>query len=202
MPIDLPDLPYPSDALEPHMSKHTLYYHHGKHHAGYVKKLNELIEDTPYSELALEDIVLKAGKLMDAAVFNNAAQALNHEIFWNSMTPDGVQSPAGQLADAIDRDFGSLDKLKKEFRFSALTLFGSGWVWLVSDSGRLRIVTTSNSGTPLVEGLQPLITLDVWEHAYYLDVQNDRATYIDAFLDQLVDWRGASERYDSLRKAA
>lgn len=200
MPIRLPDLPYPTDALEPHMSKRTLEYHHGKHHAGYVKKLNELIESTPYSEMSLRKIIREADKLMDAAVFNNAAQAFNHELFWNSLSPTGKSRPAGELAKAIERDFGSLDKLKQEFRFSAVTLFGSGWAWLVSDSGRLRLVTTGNAGTPLQQGLEPLIALDVWEHAYYLDVQNDRAAYLDAFLDELVDWSAASDRYDALQE--
>lgn len=202
MPIKLPELPYPWDALEPLMSKRTLNFHYGKHHAGYVKKLNDLIEGTPYSAMRLEDIVRKANEQLDAAVFNNAAQAFNHELFWNSMSPARTSVPRGQLAAAIERDFGSLDTLKKEFRFSAVTLFGSGWVWLVNDSGRLRIVESGNAGTPLVENLEPLITLDVWEHAYYLDVQNDRAAYVDAFLEELVDWTAASDRYEELREAA
>lgn len=202
MPIRLPDLPYPPDALEPVMSRETLECHYGKHHAGYVNNLNELIENTPFATKSLQDIVTASAELMDAAVFNNAAQALNHEMFWNSMSPNGTSRPAGKLADAVAEDFGSLDKLKKEFRFSAVTLFGSGWVWLVSDAGRLRIVTTSNAGTPLTEGLEPLIVLDVWEHAYYLDVQNDRAGYVDAFLNDLIDWTDASRRYERLREAA
>lgn len=202
MPIRLPELPYPKDALEPHMSKRTVGYHYGKHHAGYVEKLNALTEGTPYSTMPLKDIVCKADELMDAAVFNNAAQAFNHELFWNSMSAAGKSRPESEFAMAIERDFGSLDKLKKEFRFSAITLFGSGWVWLISDSGRLRIVTSGNAGTPLVDGYEPLLVLDVWEHAYYLDVQNDRAAYIDAFLNDLVDWSAASARYAALREAA
>ena len=202
MAIRLPDLPYPKDALEPHMSRRTLEYHYGKHHAGYVEKLNALIEGTPYSTMTLKDIVRKADELLDAAVFNNAAQAFNHEFFWNSMSGATNSQPEGEFAKAVERDFGNLDKLKKEFRFSAVTLFGSGWVWLISDSGRLRIVTSSNAGTPLTEGYEPLVTLDVWEHAYYLDVQNDRAAYVDAYLDELVDWSAASARYTELREAA
>jgi Fe-Mn family superoxide dismutase len=202
MSISLQDLPYPLDALEPHMSKRTLEYHYGKHHAGYVKNLNKLIEGTPYSAMSLEDIVRNAEQHMDVAIFNNAAQVFNHEFFWNSMSPTGATAPNGRLANAIERDFGSIDDLKKEFRFSAATLFGSGWVWLVSDAGKLRIITSANAGTPLEHGLVPLLTLDVWEHAYYLDVQNNRAGYIDAFLEELADWSGASERYQELREAA
>lgn len=202
MSIELPELPYPKNALEPHMSQHTIEYHYGKHHAGYVNKLNKLIDGTTYSSMALEDIVRKSNEQADAAVFNNAAQAFNHEMFWTSMSPGGSPAPYGELAEAIKRDFDGLDKLKKEFRFSAVTLFGSGWVWLVSDSDRLRVITTTNAGTPLEQGLKPLITLDVWEHAYYLDVQNERAKYVDVFLKELVDWSAASRRYEVLRDAA
>lgn len=202
MSFTLPDLPYPTDALEPLMSRKTLEYHHGKHHAGYVKKLNKLIEETPYATKSLEDIVTESARRGDSAVFNNAAQAFNHELFWNSMSPAGDAEPGGEFAAAVARDFGSIDKLKKEFRSAATTLFGSGWVWLVADAGRLQIVTTSNAGTPLSDGLEPLLTLDVWEHAYYLDVQNDRAQYVDTFLSELVDWAAASDRYEDLRDAA
>ena len=201
MTIPLPDLPYAHDALEPVMSRTTLETHHGKHHGGYIAKLNELIEGTAYAGMQLRDIVTRSNELLDAAVFKNAAQALNHEIFWNSMSP-GRSQPAPDLEAAIDNGFGSMDKLEKEFRFSATTLFGSGWVWLVSAEGRLRIVTTSNADTPIVHGMEPLLVLDVWEHAYYLDVKNDRAAYVDGFLAKLVDWSGASERFVGLREAA
>lgn len=202
MSIALRDLPYAKDALEPVMSRQTLEYHYGKHHAGYVKKLNALIEGTAYADMSLEDIIRRSDKLLDTAVFNNAAQVLNHEMFWSSMSPDGRTMPEREFAQAVERDFGSLDKLQEEFRFSAVTLFGSGWVWLVSDAGRLRIVTTGNAGTPMLEGLDPLIVLDVWEHAYYLDVKNDRAAFVDAFLNELVDWSAASDRYVKLQQAA
>lgn len=202
MPVVMPKLPYAKDALEPAMSRQTLDYHYDKHHAGYVKKLNALIEGTPYSAMRLEDIILRSDELMDFAVFNNAAQAFNHEMFWNSMSPENARLPDGEFLRAVERDFGSLDKLQEEFRFSAVTLFGSGWVWLVSDCGRLRIVSTANAGTPLTEGLEPLITMDVWEHAYYLDTRNDRAAYVDTFLNDLVDWSAASDRYVNLREAA
>ena len=201
MSIGLPDLPYDTHALEPFMSSETLEFHHGKHHAGYVDKLNELIDGTPYAGMQLEDIVLRSNKLLDGAVFNNAAQALNHDLFWNSMAP-GSSSPDGALQKAITRDFGSIDKLRQELRFSAATLFGSGWVWLVSDAGKLRVVSTSNADTPIVQGAKPLLTLDVWEHAYYLDVKNDRPAYVDTFLNELIDWSAASRRYDVRREAA
>ena len=202
MSIALRKLPYAPDALEPAMSRQTVEYHYGKHHAGYVDKLNTLIEGTELADMSLEDIVRESADLLDAAVFNNAAQVYNHEMFWHSMSPGVSWVSEGEFARAIRRDFGSFDKLREEFRFSALTLFGSGWVWLVSDSGRLRIVTTGNAGTPLLEGLDPLIALDVWEHAYYLDVKNDRAAYVDSFLNDLVDWEAANDRYVEFRHAA
>ena len=202
MTIALCELPYATDALEPAMSRQTIEYHHGKHHAGYVEKLNALIEGTEFSEMPLEEIVRKSADRLDAAVFNNAAQVSNHEMFWDSMSPAATHLPEGEFARAVRREFGSLEKLREAFRFSAMTLFGSGWVWLVSDAGRLRIVSTGNAGTPLVEGLEPLIALDVWEHAYYLDVQNNRAAYVDAFLNDLVDWAAASDRYAEFRQAA
>jgi Fe-Mn family superoxide dismutase len=201
MEVQLPNLPFPKDALTPFMSAETLMFHHGKHHAGYVRKLNDLLKTTPYEADSLRDIVIAAHTLDDQAVFNNAAQALNHEIFWDSLSANG-QQPEGPLANAIDRDFGGLQNFKDEFRRTALNLFGSGWVWLVADEGRLRIVDTRNAGTPIVDGLEPLLTLDVWEHAYYLDVQNDRASYVDAFLGNLINWSGASERYHELERAA
>jgi Fe-Mn family superoxide dismutase len=201
MEVQLPNLPFPKDALTPFMSAETLMFHHGKHHAGYVRKLNDLLKTTPYEADSLRDIVIAAHTLDDQAVFNNAAQALNHEIFWDSLSANG-QQPEGPLASAIDRDFGGLQNFKDEFRRTALNLFGSGWVWLVADEGRLRIVDTRNAGTPVVDGLEPLLTLDVWEHAYYLDVQNDRASYVDAFLGNLINWSGASERYHELERAA
>ena len=202
MTFKLPHLPYSAGALEPHMSKRTLEYHHGKHHAGYVNKLNDLIDNSAYAEMSLQEIVVESARLGDLAVFNNAAQAFNHELFWNSMSPAGNSVPEGELAGAIDQQFGGLDELTKKIRLAANTLFGSGWVWLISDAGNVRIVTTTNAGTPLVDGLDPLLTLDVWEHAYYLDVQNDRAKYVDTFLHELINWAGASDRYATLRNAA
>lgn len=202
MAIKLPELPYDIDALEPLMSKETLEYHYGKHHAGYVDKLNDLIDGTPYVGMQLEDIVLRANTLLDGAVFNNAAQALNHELFWNSLSPDTSSKPDAALEEAIVHDFGSIEKLKKELRFAAETLFGSGWVWVASDAGRLRVVSTRNADTPLTQGFRPILNLDVWEHAYYLDVRNDRSAYVDTFLNELIDWSSASGRYDAVREAA
>lgn len=202
MAIDLPDLPYDSDALAPFMSKATLEFHHGKHHRAYVDKLAKLIDGTPYENRSAEDIAIRAHAAGDTAVFNNAAQALNHEIFWKSLTPNGGGRPGGPLDDAIEKQFGGLDQLKKEFRFSALTHFGSGWTWLVSDDGRLRILSTPNADTPIVHGMQPLLALDVWEHAYYLDFQNDRDAYVDTYLNELADWSFAEERFAAVRRAA
>ena len=202
MEFALPGLPYSRHSLEPFMSEETLDFHHGKHHAGYIGKLNELLEVTPYKAESLTGVVISAHKLNEQAVFNNAAQALNHELFWNSISPAGTGAPEGGLAVAIDRDFGGLDALKEEVRQCAVTLLGSGWVWLVSDEGRLRVVTTQNAGTPVIDGLAPLLTLDVWEHAYYLDVRNDRARYVDTFLNELVDWSAASGRFGVSQIAA
>jgi Fe-Mn family superoxide dismutase len=152
--------------------------------------------------MELENIVKAAAGRSDNAVFNNAAQALNHEIFWNSLSPAKENAPSDALRESLQRDFGGNDKFRHAFRQAALGLFGSGWVWLVSDAGTLRIVTTGNAGCPIVDNLDPLLTLDVWEHAYYLDVQNDRATYVDRFLDQLLNWQHASEAFRGLDKAA
>ena len=202
MEVQLPKLPFPKDALTPLMSPETLMFHHGRHHAGYVRKLNDLLNTTPYEASSLRDIVIAAHGLNDEAVFNNAAQALNHEIFWDSLSASREPLRPGPLADAIDRDFGGLENFEDEFRRAALNLFGSGWVWLVSDEGRLRIVVTHNGGTPIVDELEPLLVLDVWEHAYYLDVQSDRASYVDTFLGELINWRGAGARYHALERAA
>jgi Fe-Mn family superoxide dismutase len=201
MRFQLPDLPYSTDALTPFMSQETLELHHGKHHAGYIKKLNELLDTTPYKASSLRDVILSAHKLNDEAVFNNAAQSMNHELFWNSMSTAPTK-PGSQLQAAIDRDFGGFENVKSELRQSAVTLFGSGWVWLVSDKGKLRVVSTRNAGTPIVDGLEPLLTLDVWEHAYYLDARNERAKYVDTFLGELLDWTSANDRFEALRQAA
>ena len=183
--IELPKLPYEINALEPHISQKTLEFHYGKHHAGYVTNLNKLIAGTPFENKSLDEIV----KTSQGGMFNNAAQVWNHTFYWNCMTPNPKKAqPTGKLMDAIVRDFGSFDAFKEKFINACVTLFGSGWAWLVADkSGKLSIVQTSNAQTPLTEGLKPLLVCDVWEHAYYLDYQNLRANYINEFWS-LINW--------------
>jgi Fe-Mn family superoxide dismutase len=180
----LPDLPYPIDALEPHISEQTLSFHHGKHHRSYVDKLNHLIAGTEYEDLTLEGIISSA----NGAVFNNAAQAWNHSFYWNCLSPTGGGAPTGEIAQAIQASWGTVDRFAEEFTQSAATNFGSGWTWLVRNpEGELEIVNTSNAGTPLTDGKKPLLTIDVWEHAYYIDYRNARPQYIDAYW-KLVNW--------------
>ncbi len=194
MPFELPKLPWPSDALEPHVSAKTIGFHHGKHHATYVNKLNELVEGTAFAEKSLEGIIKEtAGDASKAGIFNNAAQAWNHDFFWKSMTAGGGGEPGGALKDAIVRSFGSFDKFREEFVTKAITLFGSGWTWLVSNGGKLEIVQTPGAGNPMTEGKKPLLTIDVWEHAYYLDYQNRRPDFVGAFIKNLANWRFAEK---------
>jgi Fe-Mn family superoxide dismutase len=202
MSIKLPDLPYPADALEPHISARTLEFHHGKHHKAYVDKLNAAIGGTEYDDHTLETIIAASHEASDAGVFNNAAQIWNHTFLWNSMSPEGGGEPQGALADAINASFGDLAGFREKFKASALGQFGSGWTWLVSKGGALDIVSTGNAETPLTEGITSLLTLDVWEHAYYLDYQNRRDAYIDAFLGELINWDFAGQNYEADRAAA
>ncbi len=189
MAFELPALPYAQDALEPHISANTLGFHHGKHHNTYVVNLNNLTKDTPLADQSLEEVIKAvAGDVSKAGIFNNAAQVWNHTFYWNSMKPGGGGAPTGDLAAKIDAAFGSLDKFKEEFKAAAVGQFGSGWAWLVADGGSLKIVKTGNAETPITNGQTPLITCDVWEHAYYLDFQNRRPDYVQAFLDNLVNW--------------
>lgn len=183
-------LPFPKDALESHgMKEETLEYHYGKHHAGYFTNLNKLIEGTEFENMPLEEVIQKSfGDPSKAGIFNNAAQVWNHTFFWNCLSPNGGGSPSGELAAKIDAAFGSLDKFKEEFSAAASTQFGSGYAWLVDDGGTLKITKTPNAETPLVHGQKPLLTLDVWEHAYYLDYRNARPAFIKNFLDNLVNW--------------
>jgi Fe-Mn family superoxide dismutase len=181
--IENPTLPYELDALAPHISKETLEYHYGKHHLGYVKKLNAAIEGTEFADMSLEDIVKKA----KGGMFNNAAQIWNHSFYWNCMKPGGGGQPSGDLAAAINDAFGSFDAFKEQFTKTAATTFGSGWAWLVKDDSGLSIISTGNAGTPMTEGKTALLTCDVWEHAYYIDYRNARPSYIDAFWN-LVNW--------------
>lgn len=195
--IEHPKLPYEMSALEPHVSARTLEFHHGKHHKAYVDKLNAAIKGTKLEEQALESIIEAASETGQQGIFNNAAQAWNHTFLWHSMSPAGGGDPAGALADAIKRDFGSIEKFRDAFKQAALGQFGSGWTWLVAKDGRLEIESTGNADTPLTGPGTPLLTLDVWEHAYYLDFQNQRDRYIDAFLSNLVNWDFASRNFDA-----
>lgn len=184
MTFTLPQLPYALDALAPHVSKETLEYHYGKHHNTYVTNLNKLIPGTEFESMTLEEIIMKA----KGGIFNNAAQVWNHTFYWHSMSPNGGGEPKGRLAEAINKSFGSFAAFKEQFSQTAATTFGSGWAWLVQDqSGALKIISTSNAGTPMTEGLNALLTCDVWEHAYYIDYRNRRPDYIEAFWS-LVNW--------------
>ena len=191
MTIRLPDLPYAMDALEPHISVDTMELHYGKHHQAYVDKLNKLIEGTRFEDLPLEQIIVSAREQANIDILNNAAQAWNHAFFWQSLSPTAQSEPVGRIRELIEDEFGGIEEFKKEFRAAATTQFGSGWTWLVLDSGKLRIMNTTNADSPIGTHMVPLLTLDVWEHAYYLDYRNERARYVDAFLDNLVDWRFA-----------
>lgn len=202
MTITISELPYSRAALEPHVSRQTLDVHHGKHYRGYVEKLNKSIEGGKYAEMDIEEIVAMSRKNSDLAIFNNAAQAWNHAFLWHSMSPDGGGDPGGDLKFAISDSFGDMDRFRSRFREAALGQFGSGWVWLVNDGDGLRVESTGNADTPIAEGKQPLLTLDVWEHAYYLDYQNERDRYVDAFLEKLINWEFASANYEAARKAA
>ena len=185
MPITLPDLPYARDALAPHVSAETLEYHHGKHHNAYVTNLNNLVEGTPWASKSLEEIVRGAEP---GGLFNNAAQVFNHTFYWNCLSSAGGGEPSGALGSAISEAFGGFAAFKEQFTRAAVTHFGSGWAWLVKDTaGKLSIETTANAGCPLTEGKTPLLTCDVWEHAYYIDYRNARPQYVEAFWN-LVNW--------------
>lgn len=189
MAFSLPELPWSNDALAPHISPETIEYHYGKHHNAYVTKLNAAIEGTEYAEMSLEDIIKKA----DGGLFNNAAQVYNHTFYWNCLAPNGGGAPSGAIADAINGKWGSFDKFKEEFTAAAGGNFGSGWTWLVKNgSGELEIVNTDDAGCPLTAGQTPVLTLDVWEHAYYIDYRNARPKYIETFFSSLVNWEFAN----------
>lgn len=201
----LPPLPYAEDALEPHVSARTLSFHHGKHHKTYVDKTNELIAGTELEKLSLVELIRKAAKDEDSqALFNNAAQIWNHDFYWRSMAPKGGQEPKGALGKQIDKDFGGYSDFKKLFKEKAAAQFGSGYCWLVLDAGgKLKIVTTANAETPIAGTKEvPLLTTDVWEHTYYLDYQNKRPAYLDAFLDHLVNWEFAESNFEAARAEA
>lgn len=190
MTFTLPALPYAKDALAPHISANTFDFHHGKHHNAYVVKLNELIAGTEFEKASLEEIIrATAGKAEKAALFNNAAQHWNHSFFWHCLKPNGGGKPTGEVAARIERDLGGYEKFAADFKNAALTQFGSGWAWLVKDaSGTLKITKTANADLPMAHGETALLTVDVWEHAYYLDFQNRRPDFVQTVLDSLVNW--------------
>ncbi len=192
MAFTLPDLPYAKNALEPHISAETLEYHYGKHHQTYVDKLNGLVDGTDMAGKSLEDIVRSS----EGGVFNNAAQVWNHTFYWHCLSPNGGGEPQGKLAELIARDFGSFAEFKSKFTDTAINTFGSGWAWLVQNSdGKLELTSTSNAQTPLTGNAKPLLTCDVWEHAYYIDYRNARPKYMDAFWN-LVNWEFVSANLD------
>jgi Fe-Mn family superoxide dismutase len=188
--FDLPEPPYPFDALEPHLSRRTLEFHHGKHHRAYVDKANQIVKDTGLAGLSLEELIRKTASLPDkTALFNNAAQAWNHAFYWRGMKPGGGGPPKGALLDLVNTAFGGYGAFREAMLKAAAGQFGSGWVWLVREKGgKLAVTATGNAGTPLTGGATPLLTMDVWEHAYYLDYQNRRGDYAAAFMDSLVNW--------------
>ncbi len=189
MSFELPKLPYAKDALAPHITENTMNYHYGKHHQAYVTNLNNLVSGTDLAEKSLEEIIkISHADKTKAGIFNNSAQVWNHTFYWHSMKPNGGGKPSGEVLRHIEADFGSYENFVTEFKNAGATQFGSGWAWLVLENGKMKIVKTANAETPLTTDAKPLMTMDVWEHAYYLDFQNARPTYIDTFLNHLVNW--------------
>lgn len=194
MPFELPALPYNRNALAPHISENTMNYHYGKHHQAYVTNLNNLVNGTDLANKTLEEIIkISFNDKSKIGIFNNAAQVWNHTFYWHSMKPNGGGKPHGEILDKINHDFGSFENFITEFKNAGATQFGSGWAWLVIENDKLKVVKTSNAETPITSNAKPLITMDVWEHAYYLDFQNARTNYIDIFLNHLVNWDFALE---------
>jgi Fe-Mn family superoxide dismutase len=193
MPFTLPDLPYAKNALAPHLSQETLEYHHDKHHNTYVTNLNTLTAAAGVGDSRLEEVILTS----EGPTFNNAAQVWNHSFYWKCMKPGGGGQPSGELAEAIKRDFGSFDEFAKQFTETAVGQFGSGWGWLVKSGGALKVMKTGNADLPLKQGMTALLTVDVWEHAYYIDYRNARAKYVATFLEKLVNWEFVAANYAS-----
>ncbi len=200
-PLVLPPLPYAENALEPVITARTIGFHHGKHHRAYVDNLNKLVAGTEYAALSLEKIIAAAaGQPEKSAIFNNAAQIWNHTFYWKSMKAKGGGEPPAVLKQKMEASFGSVDACKKELAGTAVSQFGSGWAWLVLDGDKLKVVKTANADVPLTTGMKPLLTVDVWEHAYYLDYQNRRADYVSAVLDKLINWEFAAENLANFEK--
>ncbi len=196
MAFTLPELPYKLDALKPFLSEEQMTFHYTKHHAAYFNKLNPLVEGKPEASMSLRELIVKAS----GGIFNNAAQAWNHTFFWDCMSPSGGGKPAGKLAAAIESSFGSFDAFKEQFSNAASTLFGSGWAWLAADpSGKLEIMSLGNADNPIKYGKEPVLTIDVWEHAYYIDYRNDRPKFVSGFWDVL-NWKEAAQIYEKLGK--
>ncbi|MCY4414297.1 MAG: superoxide dismutase [Alphaproteobacteria bacterium] len=197
--FQLPLLPYEKNALEPHISEKTLTFHYEKHHAGYLAKLNGLMESAPFDANSLEDVIVQSSKNEEySAIFNNAAQVWNHSFYWESMSPKGGGQPTGVMLDLILQSFGSYDSFVKEFTNLGMGQFGSGWVWLVLRKDLLHVTKTPNAHSPIEQGIRPLLVCDVWEHAYYLEYQNRRADYLSVFLNHLVNWEKAQERFQNI----
>lgn len=191
--LGLPALPYREDALEPVITRKTMEFHHGKHHKAYVDKTVELVKGTNLSGSSFLEIMKQTASAPDkVALFNNAAQSWNHDFYWKSLTPGGGGKPEGELASLVEKSFGSYENFQKEFANAAMTQFGSGWAWLVLDGDRLTVVKTSNADNPILKGQKPVLTIDVWEHAYYLDYQNRRSDYVNAVIDKLLNWKFAA----------
>jgi Fe-Mn family superoxide dismutase len=189
MTFELPNLPYAKNALAPHISENTINFHYGKHHQAYVTNLNNLVKETDLGTKSLEEIIkISANDANKAGIFNNAAQVWNHTFYWHSMSPKGGGRPSGKILSKIEADFGSYDNFVKEFKNAGSTQFGSGWAWLVLENNKLKVTKTANAENPLTTNAKPLLTMDVWEHAYYLDFQNSRTNYIDTFLNHLINW--------------
>ncbi|MDR3569558.1 MAG: superoxide dismutase [Syntrophobacteraceae bacterium] len=195
MALTLPDLPYPQNALEPHISARTLEFHHGKHHKAYVDNANKLLTGTGLEKETPEKIIKEvAADASRIGIFNNVAQAWNHSFFWNCLKAGGGGRPTGQVAKRIDADFGSYEKFAEDLKNAGITQFGSGWAWLVLKDNRLEVMKTANADTPLAHGLKPVLAIDVWEHAYYLDYQNRRPDFLQAVIDKLIDWNFVNSR--------
>jgi Fe-Mn family superoxide dismutase len=189
MPITFPELPYSTDALEPYISARTLEFHHGKHHRAYVDNANKMTSGTPFEKEDIVSVIKKTSRdSSKIGIFNNSAQAWNHAFFWQCMKKDGGKTPSGEIAERIKTDFGEFPKFVEEFKNAGVTQFGSGWAWLALDKGKLKVVKTPNADNPLIDNRKPLLVVDVWEHAYYLDYQNRRADFLSAFVDNLINW--------------